>query len=422
MDAILEYNSNIPADEITVELPFSKSVVNRLAVMGRLAGFDNLIDRYSSCEDTDIILKALRTVGNKCNAGASGTALRFLLSYFALKGSEMTVSGTARLCQRPVGELAGKLTELGADIAFLQKDGFLPLVVQGGRLYGGEVCFENPAVSSQYISSLMLIAPYLKNGLTVGLPEGQVSTPYIGMTAQVMQAFGAKVRFEGRKIRIEEGEYIHNPEFKVPHDWSAASYWYETASLLPVRIRLKDMGGVMVSKDNMQGDSRITELYKTLGINTVTDGNDLLVYKDSGMQADALQVFEQDLSGCPDIVPSLVVSCLLNNRRFEFCGVGHLRLKESDRIESLIRECGKMGYILGWNENKSSIYWDGSTSVLDKSIIFETYNDHRITMSLAPAVFALRRFAIKDAGNVVKSYKTFWDDVQKTGISVICIK
>lgn len=418
MDISLKYCPSEAAEEISVDLPFSKSIVNRLAVIGSLAGFDTEVDRYSSCEDTDIILRALRTSGNECYAGASGTALRFLLSYFAFKGKEMTITGTERLCQRPVGELTEKLSQLGAKICFEGKEGFPPVTLLGGKLEGGIVCFDNPGVSSQYISSLMLVAPYLKNGLTIRLPEGQVSAPYIRMTAQVMQAFGAKVVYDGRNVCVEEGEYRYNPDFTVPHDWSAASYWYEMASLLPLKVRLLGMADGYNECGGMQGDSRIVDLYKILGVNTFVDGKDIVICKGSEGLADMTETLLLDLADCPDIVPSFAVSCLLNNRKFEFRGVGHLRLKESDRIEALIRESARMGYITGWDENKSLFYWDGRVSVPDKSIIFETYNDHRISMSFAPAVFRFMKAGVRDAGNVVKSYKTFWEDMKQTGVSI----
>ena len=155
-----------------------------------------------------------------------------------------------------------------------------------------------------------------------------------------------------------------------------------------------------------------------LGVNTFVDGKDIVICKGSEGLADMTETLLLDLADCPDIVLSFAVSCLLNNRKFEFHGVGHLRLKESDRIEALIRESARMGYITGWDENKSSFYWDGRVSVPDKSIIFETYNDHRISMSFAPAVFRFMKAGVRDAGNVVKSYKTFWEDMKLTGVSI----
>lgn len=402
--------------EVSVELPFSKSIVNRLAVIYSLGEFSETVRDYSSCEDTDVILNALSDEGEICNAGASGTALRFLISYFALKGKKRIITGTERLCERPVGDLVDALRKLGAVISYKSSDGCPPVIISGGKLDGGVLYFPGSNISSQYVSSLMLIAPYLKGGLEIHLSPSAVSYSYILMTAGVMSSFGASVDIENNIIKIREGVYKYNPDFCITRDWSAASYWYELVSVLPhLTVRLKDMAKSSDGEICLQGDSRLISIYRHFGVETVADGDDLLIYRREKQNSGPLEL---DLSDNPDIVPALCVSCLMNNCFFYFSGVSHLRYKESDRIAALIKETAKLGYKLHWDDTKSVFYWDGKKSVKDKNIIFETYNDHRLSMAFSAVSAIWNNITINDAGNVIKSYKTFWQDLGKTGITV----
>lgn len=408
----------VPYNEVEIELPYSKSVVNRLAVICSLGNFGNSIRRYSTCDDTDIILDALASEDETCNVGASGTALRFLLSYYALKGEKKIITGSRRLCERPVGDLTDKLKELGAHISFHVKEGFPPVYVDGGMMRGGVVDFSKADISSQYISSLMLVAPYLEGGLVIHLPSHKVSYPYILMTADIMRAFGAEVFCGSDEIKVSEGKYIYNRDFKVAHDWSAASYWYELVSIIPsLSVRLKDMQYSDISGNCRQGDSVLVELYKSLNVETTTEGNDIILKHISG-NGENPDTVVLDLSDYPDIVPALAFSCLLNNRKFEFSGTGHLRYKESDRITAIINEARKIGYDVKWDDARQLFYWGGGTVVPEKNIIFETYNDHRLTMSLAVASSQSGNTIIKDASNVAKSYNTFWEDMVKAGFKI----
>lgn len=416
MDISLSY-LNAGCD-IDVSLPYSKSIVNRLAIINALAGNIPALETFSSCDDTDIILGILGGGDNReINVGASGTALRFLLSYFALEGrGDRLITGTERLCKRPVGALADVLKGLGADISYAGREGYPPVVIKGGINEGGDVAFADGSISSQYISSLMLVAPYMKGGLVIHLPDKMVSLPYINMTAEVMKAFGATVMYDGTTVKIKEGAYCANPDFEVPRDWSAASYWYELVSVIPdLRVRLKGMAKSLLNGDNPQGDARLVDIFGKINVSTSSDGDDIVIVNNGRKCSELLDI---DMSSNPDIVPALAVACLMNGTHFSFSGVGHLKYKESNRISAMTDEAAKAGFVLSYDEGSEEFYWDGTMTVPSKSIIFETYNDHRITMSLSAMAYRFGNISIRDAGNVSKSYKTFWKDMETAGFII----
>lgn len=410
MDYYVYFDNECADKKCDISTPFSKSILNRLAIIYALLGKIDNLTKYEECDDIKYIIRAIKNESEICDIGASGTALRFLTSYFSIKGKHKIITGTKRLCERPIFELVEILNNLGANINYKKNENFPPLEIQECILNGGKTIRFNNLQTSQYISSLMLIAPYIKGGLVISIPSSSVSLPYILMTKKIMECFGANISYNDGVISIKEEEY-KMVDYDVERDWSAASYWYELASINPnFSIRLKDLN----PKNSVQGDSILSIIFNKLGVETIQSGNDCIV-RNNLRYAERLSI---NMSDYPDIVPAIVISCLLNNVYFSITGIRHLKYKESDRISALINETQKIGYVVKYEDSDNgTISWNGEKCTIYKKIEFETYNDHRLTMSLAPVVVKYNPIIIKDAINVQKSYKNFWNDLSKFGIN-----
>jgi len=324
----------------TFGLPASKSVSNRLLIMRALERSKVLFDDLSEAEDTYMMRLYLSFI-NTC-AGSdiplsldthnAGTVFRFLLAYLARQDGKWLLTGGERMRQRPIGALVDALRSLGADIKYTEKEGFPPLLIHGKNLNGGEVEL-NASSSSQYVSALMLIAPYLSGGLTIRLKTKPVSSTYIDMTTALMQNFGAQVSMSQREIRVEQGSYRVN-KVRVERDWSAAAFWYEMVAFnAGSSVHLPGL-----SENSVQGDRFLTTVFARLGVDSdfTEDG---LVLRHSGKLA---KTIDFDFTNAPDIVPSVMVACAGLGVEAHFSGIEHLRIKESDRILSMQQELEKM--------------------------------------------------------------------------------
>ena len=273
MDYRISFEKEMPG-EVALRLPASKSISNRLLMIDALSGGTDVLHNLAECDDTMAMLGALRGYrgsGNcstlPVNVGAAGTAMRFLTAFFASQeGCDVILDGSARMRQRPIGELVQVLRGLGASIDFIvppdgdSNAGCPPLHIRGAKLssQGREMQIDG-GISSQYISALMMVGPYVEGGLTLVSPDGFVSRPYIGMTAALMRQCGAEVETGGNFVRVAEGGY-RKVEITVESDWSAASYWYEIKALVPeMEVRLKGL-----CENSLQGDSRVAEYFCNL--------------------------------------------------------------------------------------------------------------------------------------------------------------
>ncbi len=382
----------------TIKLPASKSLSNRVLVMDALCGREMKIENLSQCEDTRVLQEALISNSNIHDLRGAGTAMRFLTAYFAQReGERHTLTGSARMCERPIGVLVDALRQLGAEIEYLDTEGFPPLRIQGKRLSGGNLSLPGD-VSSQYITALLLIAPYLQQGLSLSLTGEVISRPYIDMTLGLMRQQGISINQTNNTIQVHPGVYSPYP-YRVEADWSAASYWYEIAALAPeAEIRLKGL-----SLDSLQGDARITQLFEPLGVSTMTDKHTITLQKTDNYT----HFYEVDLLGEPDLTQALAVTCCLQGVPFHFTGLQSLRIKETDRITALQRELAKLGYPLMATDH--SLAWEGNRIPTTEPIIIDTYNDHRMAMAFAPAAFLYPGIEIKTTDVVAKSYPDYWD-------------
>ena len=350
-----------------------------------------------------------RHEGGTINVGAAGTAMRFLTAYFATcEGATVTLDGIERMRQRPIGPLVDTLRQLGADITYLAQEGFPPLYIVGSAMHGGNVVMDG-GVSSQFVSSVMMILPAIGGG-TIRLTGDIVSLPYIHMTAAVMRDMGADVDVEGDIITVGNG-YVGN-DYIVEADWSAAAPWYALAALLPgASFCLEGL-----SDDSIQGDARLVELGRNIGIETRFTATGAIL--DTSRFVGCCCSCFADMTATPDLVLSWAVLMCLLERSFRMTGVRTLRHKESDRIEVLQEELLKLGYVLKV-EGEDAISWYGERiGVSQNPPVINPHGDHRMAMAFAPAAVRFPGIIIADAAVVSKSYPSYWRHLEQVGFTV----
>jgi 3-phosphoshikimate 1-carboxyvinyltransferase len=389
--------------EAEITLPASKSISNRALIINALSYSPYEIENLSDCDDTNVMIKALDSNNTTFDIGAAGTAMRFLTAFLSKTVGEWVITGSKRMKERPIKLLVDALNSLGARIKYLENEGFPPLRIYGSALTGGEIRL-NGGVSSQYISALMMIAPYMQKGLKIILEGNVISVPYILMTLNMMRDFGVKASFENNIIEIKPQSY-QPVKYRVESDWSAASYWYEILAIAGEgRIFLKGL-----YQHSYQGDSKVAELFEQLGIHTEYQRDGVLL---STNNRDC-SCFEYDFVNQPDLAQTFAVTCCLKNIPFHFRGVQSLKIKETNRVAALMEELRKLGYMLK-EPAEGELSWEGKTITVNTSDTpsIKTYDDHRMAMAFAPAAF-IRPIVIENPEVVSKSYPGFWIDLEK---------
>jgi 3-phosphoshikimate 1-carboxyvinyltransferase len=442
----------------SVQLPASKSISNRLLIIHAISGNEGLPQGLSDSDDTDVMVRALSSTPGIHDIGHAGTSMRFLTAFFSARQGEVVLTGSPRMKQRPIGPLVNALRTLGAEISYTENEGFPPLMIFGRELEGGEIAIDG-GVSSQFISALLMVAPTMKRGLRLELKGDIVSASYIKMTLALMRECGVESLWSGNHIAIPRGKYRHG-KYRVEADWSAASYWY-AMGFLESRGRVELAG---LKEGSLQGDSALTEIFGRLGMQTVFDGEKVVLERGAGRQekwpggddqknglqsADeqsmenemkgqhedsemekspggpALEkgvepgpVFEYDFTNCPDIVQSMVVVLCLKQIPFRFTGTQTLKIKETDRIVALQTEMRKLGYVLESDGAGTWLSWNRKMCTPDSEPVIATYHDHRMAMAFAPAALVRGGILIDDPEVVTKSYPDFWKDLERAGFTI----
>ena len=410
MTRIVNFPSRL---DTTAVLPSSKSLSNRALLLCALSGGGAEVHRRSDCDDTEVMFRALSERGSEIDIHGAGTAMRFLTSFFAVcEGEEHVLTGSERMKQRPISALVNALRELGADIDYVEKEGFPPLRIKGRKLQGGTISL--PAdISSQYVSSLLMIAPMLEQGLTVNLCGEVLSRPYIDMTLELMKSFGAEAAWtDGNHIRVKPVPYRQNVQYTVESDWSAASYWYEMVALSSDRKARVVLPWLF--RKSLQGDAAVQHFFEPLGVKTVFDleHGEVILTKTPQSQSETCLPLTLDLSGQPDLAQTLVVTCAMLRRPFRFTGLRSLRIKETDRMAALHNELQKFVIELSIEGDEAlsiSRYPDNAPRYDGRPIA--TYDDHRMAMSFAPAAMVCPGVEIEHPEVVNKSYPRFWESI-----------
>lgn len=399
----------------TIHLPASKSISNRALIIHALAGGGPLPENLSDCDDTQVVISALREMPPVIDIKAAGTAMRFLTAYLAVTPGTHVITGTERMKHRPIGPLVDALRRLGADISYEGEEGYPPLRISGRQLEGRQIEMDG-SVSSQYISALLLIAPATRNGLELTLTGDVISRPYIDLTLCTMRDFGADVEWtDNNTITVRPKPYRQRP-YWIESDWSAASYWYEAVALsgdAEAEVRLE---GLM--DGSVQGDSGVRYLFNMLGVKTVfgTKQRGTPTTVTITKPTAGLQRLDYDFINQPDMAQTFVACCAARGIQFGFTGLSTLRIKETDRMEALVTEMRKAGYVL--QPTGSTLTWKGGRCEPQPSLIIDTYNDHRMAMAFAMLALSMGSIGINDPGVVSKSYPNFWNDMRQAGFTI----
>jgi 3-phosphoshikimate 1-carboxyvinyltransferase len=403
--------------DAAVRVPGSKSYTQRAMVIAALAGGESVLRDSLLSEDTLLLAEALRLLGaevrkegtqmtirgtggriatpqRRINLGNNGTAMRLLAGMASLGEGPIVLTGGRRLCERPMKPLLDALAAQGVGIETDQNRGYSPVTIRGGRLAGGKIVLRDIG-SSQYVSSLLIAAPFAAADTTIVL-EGRIpSLPYIALTVETMEAFGAAVAndVEGRYL-VRNALHYRGRGYRIEGDVTSASYFFLAASLLKGRIRVEN-----IDPQTRQGDIGFLDILERLGC-TVIRGDRWVEVHGGELPAGEMAF---DLGRMPDIVPTLAVLCALRPGRSLIRNVSHLRLKECDRLEALVTELGKTGIAAEVIGEDLAI-----TGGSPRGARIETYDDHRIAMSFAILGLAVPGMEIEDPACVGKSFPGFW--------------
>ena len=387
-----------------IVIPGSKSESNRLLILRSL--FKKLsLENISNSDDTNYLLNALSSKSSTIDIGHAGTAMRFLTSYFSLTTKkEIELRGSQRMHNRPIKILVDSLREIGASIHYIDKEGYPPLLIKPSELIGKNLIIDS-STSSQYISSLLLIAPKISGGLKIQLTGRETSKPYIDMTISLLKKIGVEITTTQNQISVYELQKIQSIKHHIESDWSSASYYYSVVALAKIGYSLKLS---KFSFKSLQGDSKVADIYKSFGVKT-TYLDDLIILKKIESNTDK---FSFDLTSNPDLAQTICVTCLGLGIECNLTGLHTLKIKETDRLLALKNELSKFN--LKVKITHDSISFD-NVDFLKPNVEIETYDDHRMAMSFACLATKVK-IIIKDPDVVSKSYSSFWLDLERIAI------
>ena len=411
-------NSPFTINHSQFKISGSKSETNRLLILKAL--YPNIsIENASNSDDSKVMTKALQASTPNTqhptpntqliDVHHAGTAMRFLTAYFAIQeGKEVILTGSSRMKERPIKILVDALRELGAEISYLENEGFPPIKINGKKILKNKISL--PAhISSQYISALLLIAPKLENGLDIELVGKITSKPYIAMTLALLNQIGVKTSFENNNIKIHSKFKIQNSKFIVESDWSSASYWYSVVALSEIGTQITLSS---YKENSLQGDSVVAEIYENFGVATIFNNNNSITL--SKTENSKLSTVNIELNNTPDIAQTIAVTCLGLGLECNLSGLHTLKIKETDRLQALKTELSKLGAKVSITDDSLFLK---STSILNNQVSIATYQDHRMAMAFAPLVIKTP-IIIENADVVSKSYPNFWNDLQEVGFTI----
>ena len=403
----LQLQKSPVATQSAIVISGSKSESNRLLLLKAL--HPNIqIRNLSNSDDSQVMQEALKSESKVVDIHHAGTAMRFLTAYFAIQeGREITLTGSSRMKERPIKILVDALNSLGANISYLENQGFPPLRIKGKKLTNNKISIL-ANTSSQYITALLLIGSKLENGIELTL-EGEItSIPYINMTLSLLNEIGIITSFEENTIRVLPTAQPQQPmALTVESDWSSASYFYSVVALSEEGTSIKLSS---YKKNSLQGDSILAEMYKSFGVETLYEGDTISLKKISR----ALPSINFDLIKSPDIAQTIAVTAFGLGLKCDLYGLHTLKIKETDRLLALKAEIEKLGGTVEVTDKSLHLT---SFSGAFKQVAINTYDDHRMAMAFAPLALKTS-IMIKDAEVVSKSYPDFWDHLKAIGFQI----
>lgn len=411
---ILLQHSQLTTHNSQLKITGSKSETNRLLLLQAL--YPNIeLKNISQSDDSNVMEEALRnsqfTIHNSqlIDVHHAGTAMRFLTAFFAIQENrEIVLTGSSRMKERPIKILVEALKQLGAEITYEENEGFPPIRIKGQKITKNKVSLKAD-VSSQYISSLLLVAPKLENGLELTLQGEITSIPYIKMTLALLNEIGVETSFKNNVIKVNPKLIIHNSQFTIESDWSSASYFYSIVALSEIGTQITLSS---YKQNSLQGDSALAEIYKDFGVETVFNSNkSITISKNNNSQ---LTIHNSQLNNSPDIAQTIAVTCFGLGIGCHLTGLHTLKIKETDRLEALKTELSKLGAIISVT-NDSLTLEKSKNPIIESSI--DTYQDHRMAMAFAPLALKTA-LVINEAEVVSKSFPTFWEDLKSIGFKI----
>jgi 3-phosphoshikimate 1-carboxyvinyltransferase len=402
--------SSIANRQASIAITGSKSEANRLLILQALYP-EIHIENLSNSDDSYLMQAALASNDELVDIHHAGTAMRFLTAYFSIQvGRETILTGSSRMKERPIGILVEALKTLGADIQYLENEGFPPLKITGKKLTKNKVTLM-ANVSSQYISALLLIASKLEDGLELRLDGKITSVPYIKMTLQLLSQTGISSQFENNSITIQPNSKTRKTQtLVVESDWSSASYFYSIVALSAVGTKIELSA---YKKNSLQGDSVLAIIYRSFGVKTAFENNKIKLQKTEIIKRQ--KAIDLDLSNAPDIAQTIAVTAFGLGMACSLSGLHTLKIKETDRLVALQNELTKLGAEVEITDD--SLYLKPSNQI-NSNIRIATYHDHRMAMAFAP--LALKTdLEIENADVVSKSYPDFWTDLKELGFSIL---
>lgn len=390
-----------------IRITGSKSESNRLLLLQAL--YPNIsIKNISNSDDAEVMQKGRAITNGLVDIHHAGTAMRFLTGFFASQeGKEVTLTGSKRMTERPIKVLVDALRNLGANITYEKNEGYPPIKIKGKKITKYRTAL--PAdISSQYISSLLLIAPSLENGLELELIGKITSVPYIKMTLSLLEELGVTTSFKGNFIKVSPKSSVPDINLVVESDWSSASYFYSIVALCDVGTEI-----ILSSykENSLQGDSILAKMYEDFGVHTSYIDTKIVLKKAAN---GTLSLVDQDLANAPDLAQTIAVTCFGLGIGCHLTGLHTLKIKETDRLEALNTELSKLGADLSVTDSTLSLK---PSEKIESGVAIDTYNDHRMAMAFAPLALKTS-ILINDSEVVSKSYPDFWKDLEKLGFKV----
>ena len=382
-------------------MPSSKSESNRSLIINALAGGKDNLSNLAEARDTQTMMRLLTSDDAIADVIDAGTTMRFLTAYFAITGQQKTMTGTSRMCERPIGILVDALRSLGADIQCVNLEGYPPLQLNGFKFSGNNHLQIRGDVSSQYISALLMIAPLLPTGLVLEITGELGSKPYIEMTLKQMEVFGVEVQRDWKNMTIMVTHQTYEPiPYAIESDWSGASYWFSAVALSEHQDAALELLGL--KENSLQGDSVITQIMSYLGVKSEYTGRGFKLTKIPSQAS-----LEWDFTDCPDLAQTVCVVASAKNIPMTLTGIESLKVKETDRIFALQAQLAKFGTTLVETEKNHKYLLTPNPQRPSNPISIHTYDDHRMAMAFAP-LSLLMDITIEEPEVVVKSYPSFW--------------
>ena len=397
-----------PPKDISIKLNSSKSESNRLIIIKALSKEKIEIKNLSNANDTSLLNNLINfNSTNTWNAEDAGTSMRFLTSYLSLTKNGALLTGTDRMKKRPIKILVEALREIGANILYKEEEGYPPINIKRKIVQKINNIDIRGDVSSQYISSILMIAPKLENGLGINIINPFYSKSYVKMTLSLMEVFGIKYLFSENQIIIKSQDY-KGGSYTVESDWSAASYWY---SILSINKDIDRINLIGLRNKSLQGDQIIAKIMSLMGIVTNFNDRGIEIRKNNSV----CDYLELDFKDCPDLAQTVLIVAAYHKIKLKIYGVESLKIKETDRLTAMKNELHKIGVSFYKKEN----FWilDRREKDFPKSISIDTYKDHRMAMAFAPLASEID-ITINNPEVVKKSYPMFWDDMKKVGYSI----